>query len=357
MMKTFYLLLLVLTVVQLRSQDLVPNGSFEKYSTCPEQLNTGFPVYPGAWYSPTEATPDYFNACSNGMAGVPQNALGQQNPRTGKAYMGIVAFAAPSAGYGEYREYIQAKLSDSLKKDALYCITFYVSLAHQSDCGSVGLGAALTKEAICLSKSLATSMGHITYSSPLGLDTNRSIAGDTGWVMISGVYKAKGGEQYITIGSFSKGTAHVRKKPKYPRPDLFTTAYYYVDDVSVKRVKSQFECGVANQEIVLNNILFKTGKNDLLSSSYKELDQLVAALKQNAVLKAEIAGHTDNTGQEKSNRALSEARAKAVADYILSKGIDKSRITYKGYGSAKPVATNATPEGKQQNRRVAVTFR
>jgi outer membrane protein OmpA-like peptidoglycan-associated protein len=65
-----------------------------------------------------------------------------------------------------------------------------------------------------------------------------------------------------------------------------------------------------------------------------------------------IIGNTDNTGNEEKNRILSEARAKAVAEYLTSKNIDKSRIKYTGYGSSKPIASNDTEEGKQQNRRV-----
>jgi OmpA-OmpF porin, OOP family len=98
----------------------------------------------------------------------------------------------------------------------------------------------------------------------------------------------------------------------------------------------------------LKNIFFTINKSELLSESFIELDKLVRYLNE----RPKISGHTDNTGNEDQNKTLSESRAKAVADYLILKGIDKSRINYIGYGSSKPVATNDTNEGKQQNRRV-----
>jgi len=104
--------------------------------------------------------------------------------------------------------------------------------------------------------------------------------------------------------------------------------------------------------IVLNNVLFESNKALLLKSSYTELDKLVEQLRKNQAIKIEIRGHTDNEGNEQQNQALSEKRAKAVADYIISKNIQSGRIFYKGYGSRMPVASNDTAEGKKKNRRV-----
>jgi len=73
---------------------------------------------------------------------------------------------------------------------------------------------------------------------------------------------------------------------------------------------------------------------------------------RNSQFKIQINGHTDNSGNERVNKKLSSGRAKAVADYLISKNIDKTRITYTGYGSSKAIVSNDTDEGKQQNRRV-----
>ena len=99
------------------------------------------------------------------------------------------------------------------------------------------------------------------------------------------------------------------------------------------------------KKVVLNNILFETGKSILTAASILELDRLLNIMKENAQMKIEISGHTDKTGSEPLNFKLSEARAKAVVDYLVQKGIDRSRMEFRGYGSLQPVADNTTPTG------------
>ncbi len=106
--------------------------------------------------------------------------------------------------------------------------------------------------------------------------------------------------------------------------------------------------------IRVNNINFETGKDSILADSYPTLDAVGALLARWPMLKMEISGHTDNTGSESKNLKLSKARAAAVERYILAKYPDlkADQYTIKGYGSSKPIATNKTPEGRAQNRRV-----
>ncbi len=107
----------------------------------------------------------------------------------------------------------------------------------------------------------------------------------------------------------------------------------------------------ADKTIGLQNIFFETGSHALLPSSTNELNILVRVMKNTPGMKIEIMGHTDNVGEEEFNQKLSKSRAKAVYDYLLDSGIESSRLTYKGYGESKPVADNATEEGKRMNRR------
>lgn len=107
----------------------------------------------------------------------------------------------------------------------------------------------------------------------------------------------------------------------------------------------------AGETVVLKNIFFDTDKFDLKSNSKIELDRLVALLKRFPNLKIEIGGHTDSDGNAEANLKLSYNRSQAVMQYLISQGIDKSRLTFKGYGESKPIASNATAEGKAQNRR------
>jgi outer membrane protein OmpA-like peptidoglycan-associated protein len=102
----------------------------------------------------------------------------------------------------------------------------------------------------------------------------------------------------------------------------------------------------------LNNVFFDFDKWDLRTESFVELDRVVKLLKENPAIEIEMSAHTDSRGSDEYNVTLSHNRAKSVMDYILSKGIDPARITSKGYGETKPVATNDTDEGRQLNRRV-----
>lgn len=104
-------------------------------------------------------------------------------------------------------------------------------------------------------------------------------------------------------------------------------------------------------KIALRNIFFATGSATLTKESNSELDRLVKLLKDVPKLKIEISGHTDNVGSESMNQKLSEDRAASVVAYVISKGISKDRLTSKGYGSTRPVASNNSADGRQQNRR------
>ncbi|MDX2046899.1 MAG: OmpA family protein [Chitinophagaceae bacterium] len=106
-----------------------------------------------------------------------------------------------------------------------------------------------------------------------------------------------------------------------------------------------------NANIVLKNIFFETGKFDLKPESTIELDKLIQLLTDNPTLKIQIGGHTDNVGKPADNLALSNNRAKAVVNYLSSKGITAVRLSFKGFGETKPLADNKTEEGRAQNRR------
>jgi outer membrane protein OmpA-like peptidoglycan-associated protein/tetratricopeptide (TPR) repeat protein len=104
-------------------------------------------------------------------------------------------------------------------------------------------------------------------------------------------------------------------------------------------------------KITLRNVFFDTGKSTLRVESNGELDRVVKLLKDVPNLKIEISGHTDNTGSANLNEKLSQQRAESVVNYLKNKGVNSARLTAKGYGASKPVATNSTEDGKQQNRR------
>lgn len=107
------------------------------------------------------------------------------------------------------------------------------------------------------------------------------------------------------------------------------------------------------KEVILSNIYFDTDKYELKPASYTELNKLVELLKANSQYSITISGHTDNVGNKSHNLRLSENRAKAVAKYLISKGISEDRVIAVGYGSSQPIANNNSEEGRMKNRRVS----
>lgn len=108
------------------------------------------------------------------------------------------------------------------------------------------------------------------------------------------------------------------------------------------------------KSFTLDNVHFETGKASLKKESYAELLELVEYLELKENVQIEIAGHTDDIGEEKPNLILSQKRAETVRNYLISKGIKGTRLKAKGYGEMQPIAENSTEIGRQKNRRTEV---
>ncbi len=124
----------------------------------------------------------------------------------------------------------------------------------------------------------------------------------------------------------------------------------------VEQLPEPTEIEIPNKAFVLQELNFETAKSDILSSSFEELDELSDHLISQPDINLIIMGHTDNRGTEKLNRQLSESRAHAVALYLISKGVEQNRVTWKGLGSSRPIAGNNTEDGRRLNRRVEFKF-
>lgn len=138
----------------------------------------------------------------------------------------------------------------------------------------------------------------------------------------------------------------------YPSKSKSFTIYFYnlwPNKPSAKDLKKKSQPGPKTETI--ENVLFETGTAKLLPASFVSLNKLVSRMKTNT-MKIEIQGHTDDQGTEENNQILSEERAKAVMDYLLSKSIAQNRLSFKGFGSKKSVGANDTEEGRKKNRRV-----
>ena len=209
-------------------QNLVPNPSFEEYSSCPGQT-IGIQLANG-WSDANTGTADYYNSCyTTGFVNmdVPNNFIGSQTALSGVAYAGIIAYEKSTTPL-HYREYVQTELSSPLIGGTEYFVSF--NLAHADSC-------CFTTDDIGVF--LSTTM--INESNYLNINSNPQIANfednflndNTNWVQIKGSFIATGGEEFIVLGNFkddySTDTLSVCTSSNLD----FMSAYYYIDDVCV----------------------------------------------------------------------------------------------------------------------------
>ena len=110
----------------------------------------------------------------------------------------------------------------------------------------------------------------------------------------------------------------------------------------------------ADSLIILSEFLFEVNSYALKAEHYSQLDSISKFLLAHPGLEVSVSGHTDNTGNERHNVALSTRRAEVVAEYLISKGTLDDRVTYEGLGSSQPITGNETKEGRSKNRRVEI---
>jgi len=136
-----------------------------------------------------------------------------------------------------------------------------------------------------------------------------------------------------------------------------TDSVQVVDENTIPTVKNIYMTEIEVGMIVrLKNIYFDFDKTTLKQESFVELNKVVDFLKQNPKVSIEISGHTDSKGSDEYNLNLSQGRSQSVVDYLISQGIETTRLQAHGYGETKPIDTNETDEGRANNRRVEFTI-
>lgn len=338
-------LLLIIVVIsygfKVHTQNLVLNGDFEDFSSCPQGLKTLEKSKTLLHVTnPNQGTFDFIHECDEDN--YPRYYYGKREPVSGKGFVGIGVFVNNSIGVDNFKEYIQLELSDSLKKGSIYSFEMFLSLAKNWHISINNLGVYFSNEFLQLKTNGVIPVKPDIVSPDF-------FGNKSGWDKYSGDYIARGGEKYIVIGNFRKNK-DVKIKNVDSGPTFENHVYYFIDNVSLKLNTN------LSEGIVLNNINFKTGSAELLASSNFELDKIVTVLETNLNFKVEIIGHTDSDGNESENIKLSIDRANQVAKYLIDKGVSATRIKSRGEGSKIPIKDNSTPEGKAKNRRVELRF-
>lgn len=341
------------------AQNLVENPSFENYEDCPERLGN-FDADVIHWSIPTSGSTDYFNGCSTAM-GTPENFKGSQPADFGEGYTGLYLYAPD-----DYREYIQATLTNALVEGKKYQISFYVSLAERSDFAVKDFGVLFSKNKMLVptkkdlsKKKLYSQKDNIFNYMEIGYSNFYSDTQD--WILVNTQFVAKGTERYMTIGNFKTNARTRRFKTKRNKKQ---GAYYYVDMFSVEEVldsnlskvskgyRRNSDTFILDKTHVFENLLFQFDEFSLLEPAKQEMLQLFEYVHADATLQITIQGHTDAIGPKRYNQVLSSKRAQAVANYLQNLGLSKERIVVHGLGGKKPMASNDTEAGRQQNRRV-----
>lgn len=207
-------------------QNLVNNPSFESHSECPpiNKFNGVSDWNPVVRHF---GTPDYYNPCSDSISGnsVPKNWFGFQTPYNGSAYIGIYGYT-----YGDdAREYVQTKLKSPLIVGTWYRLSFFTSLSDESDFAVNKLGIVLSKDSIFGNNSHA----HLNFVPVVATDA--IISDKKSWTLVSGEYKASGGEQFLTLGNFYGDD---KLSIKALTINAGGSAYYFIDEVSVLKTDS-----------------------------------------------------------------------------------------------------------------------
>lgn len=161
--------------------------------------------------------------------------------------------------------------------------------------------------------------------------------------------------QYGTL-SFKTGNKTVWVGIECPgeNAEWYSLTILEIEEMKQEIKASEMLDALNNAGFIALYINFDTGKSTIKPESQAIIDQIVAMLTLNPELKVSIEGHTDNVGSPASNQTLSENRAKAVVAALVAKGIDKNRLSAKGWGQSKPIADNATEDGRAKNRRVEI---
>lgn len=236
-MKAYKIVLIISFIVSLRliafSQNLVPNGSFENYSTCPNGPNYIF--YSTGWFQPNKypggvsvnqsSSSDYYNACSDSIADVPTNFAGYQYANTGNSYIGLALYSSPIGG-NSFREYAEVKLSQELIAHKKYKLSYSVSMANESRFSISKFDAYLSFDSL-----FSISYDFMNIPVIPQFQYNGRIADTLNWVTVSASYIAVGGERFLTLGNFHDGSVCDTLGANAQGANFCCSAYYYIDDV------------------------------------------------------------------------------------------------------------------------------
>lgn len=265
------------------AQNLVMNPSLESYTypvirTWPSATEAGQTILPG-WVTPTRGTADFYNSDQSVCDGYPI-----AKARTGEGRCALIlGLGTQNLGSTNYKEYIQGKFMTPLEAGKKYCVKFYVTLDRASPYTTTGIGAYISNNAVLSN-----------FKEPLQHEpqiiSHKLITYEDGWTEISGTYTAKGGERYITLGSFTDtSVVSLSELGKTPLKSISSghitrSAYFYFDDISVMLDDGKIcDCSIKKPDdrpgdyflflLDISGSMAKSGKLDLMKNQLVRFTQ------------------------------------------------------------------------------------
>ena len=332
----------------IQAQNLIVDGSFEDYKTCPSKT-TGLQHYFDHISAPTSSSGDYFNTCGYTDFSVPENFKGSQSAAEGNGYVGIYLFAL-----NNYREYVQLNTTETLKEGYPYKIQMKVSLAEQSNLAVKDMSMVLASRKVLQPSSSALSYSKLDLMEaldfyPIHFVADKSMGESDEWITLSAEFVAKGFENHIILGNFKNNVeTQLLPSPKKRNPSDF--AYYYFDEVSLTELPiTQYD----NDKIyVLETDPYDPKGYELDDKAMASIKKIFDYLKKNSDVQMKITGHAADAGTPEYNQFVSSLRARAVALYLKKLGIDESRIVWEGLGASRPLRNGKIKDDRLENRRV-----
>jgi len=371
-------------------QNLIENGSFETLSKKPK--NTGEIFLAPPWVSGTKTAPDlYSKKAKNDDIKVPENAYGDEEPKDGDNYAGILIYGDREK---EARTYLSTKLKYPMLAGEHYCVKFHISFADISKYATNNIGAYISKDSVGSETQLILKQNpQIIHS------TNRIFEKQWSWEDICRIYVADGGEEFITIGNFAAQNDMLKKAVK--RPPGYTSTqrrngYYFIDDISVlpnatpqnckcepgkfafaylnkeesefstdeKDVPSQVIIGTTggahgqqtNEASAHEDVLvqFSYHRTNVESDETTKLVEVITFLKTNESVIVTVIGHSDTS--EKGISDLSYKRMNQVIKYLISKGISEDRISEDDAGYKNLLDISGSAKNRYKNMVVEIKF-
>jgi outer membrane protein OmpA-like peptidoglycan-associated protein len=317
MYKSLYILIVffVLAGIDASAQNLVLNYNFDNAFTCPHHYTTtAVKELVPHWTNPNKGTPDHFHACSDSLAGVPDNFAGFIYPFDGRAYVGLILREVFDSTHknvpGVSREYLQTRLTEPMMRNKLYCVSLYYAHASRSAYAVDAMGIAITRDQI-----RTRDPGNIVQMPQVINRPGRIMNNKESWKELCGVYRARGNEKYLTIGNFLNNEyTRFEKNLDEMTDSTFLYAYYYIDAVRVFEIENHFECGCSEEDsfgmdMMADNYDPKTGYNSL--NYTRRLEEDMASM-------TELGdGNADDL---LSDGSLSDSDGDGNADDLLSDG-------------------------------------